>query len=162
MLLAALAGLTDTQWLKIEKVDIYGGGPEANMVHSKVAQLAAAKRPVHAHGYVSKFDAERIIESSDFLVIPSRIESIPLVFSDAAKLGCPVIVTPVGDLAPLVNKYKCGIISSGVSELELRTALISALNSNPQKFMQGLVKAAGEFDMERIASTLSELSDNSL
>lgn len=159
LLLDALAKLSDPQWQRIAKVDIYGGGPQADMVYRKISRLAGTKRPIQAHGYVSKAEAEAIIQSSDYLIIPSRIESIPLVFSDAVKLGCPVIVNPVGDLGQLVNKFQCGIVSSDANVDGLLLALSIAINNSPQKYIPGLAAAADAFDIDKIARTAISLAN---
>jgi glycosyltransferase involved in cell wall biosynthesis len=46
-----------------------------------------------------------LYESSDCVVIPSRSESIPLVFSEALKFNKELIVTDVGDMGMLGRQY---------------------------------------------------------
>ena len=48
------------------------------------------------------------MRACDWLVIPSRIESIPLVFVDALHMGIPVVAAAVGDLDLLVTQYAVG------------------------------------------------------
>jgi glycosyltransferase involved in cell wall biosynthesis len=43
--------------------------------------------------------------ASDCVVIPSRMESIPLVFSEALQAGVPLLVTDVGDMGELARRY---------------------------------------------------------
>jgi glycosyltransferase involved in cell wall biosynthesis len=47
-----------------------------------------------------------LYESSDCVVIPSRSESIPLVFSEALKFNKDLIVTDVGDMGMLGRRYE--------------------------------------------------------
>lgn len=47
-----------------------------------------------------------LYESSDCIVIPSRSESIPLVFSEALKFNKDLIVTDVGDMGMLGRRYE--------------------------------------------------------
>jgi len=47
-----------------------------------------------------------LYESSDCVVIPSRSESIPLVFSEALKFNKDLIVTDVGDMGMLGRQYQ--------------------------------------------------------
>ena len=61
--------------------------------------------PIHAQEY------SNYLRKVSYLLIPSRVESIPLVFSDALQMGTPVISTPVGDLTHLIEKYQCGIVA---------------------------------------------------
>jgi glycosyltransferase involved in cell wall biosynthesis len=41
----------------------------------------------------------------DCLVIPSRNESIPIVFSEALQAGLPMLVTDVGDMGELARRH---------------------------------------------------------
>lgn len=50
-----------------------------------------------------------ILQNSDWLVIPSRSDSIPLVFSESMKAKVPVIVAALPDLKYLIEKYKVGL-----------------------------------------------------
>ena len=50
------------------------------------------------------------------LILPSRIESIPVILSDALQLDCNLIVTDVGDMGPLVRSYRAGmVVDKGVT-----------------------------------------------
>ena len=44
----------------------------------------------------------------DYLLIPSRIESIPVILSDAIQLGTPVIATEVGDMPAVFEEMAIG------------------------------------------------------
>ena len=41
----------------------------------------------------------------DCLVVPSRMESIPIVFSEALQAGIPLLVTDVGDMGALAREH---------------------------------------------------------
>ena len=56
-------------------------------------------------GNVSDETLNPLYESSDCVVIPSRSESIPLVFSEALKFNKELIVTDVGDMGMLGRQY---------------------------------------------------------
>ena len=56
-------------------------------------------------GNVSDEDLRRFYASSDCVVIPSRSESIPLVFSEALKFERELIVSDVGDMGMLGRRY---------------------------------------------------------
>lgn len=61
-----------------------------------------------------------------YLVFPSRIESIPVVFSDALQMGTPVIATPAGDLRYLMQEYGCGLLADDYSPQALASAIETA------------------------------------
>jgi len=56
-------------------------------------------------GYVADETLNSIYESTDCVVIPSRSESIPLVFSEALRFNKELIVTDVGDMGMLGRQY---------------------------------------------------------
>jgi len=56
-------------------------------------------------GNVSDETLAFLYESSDCVVIPSRSESIPLVFSEALRFNKELIVTDVGDMGMLGRQY---------------------------------------------------------
>ncbi len=51
------------------------------------------------------------LKESDCVVIPSKGDSIPLVFSEALQMGTPLIVTDVGDMGHLVKKFNLGKVA---------------------------------------------------
>jgi glycosyltransferase involved in cell wall biosynthesis len=64
------------------------------------------------------------------LIIPSRIESIPLVLSDGLQMSLPLLVTDVGDMGTLVSRYSAGIVCR--PEVEDLAAALLRLVSEPQ------------------------------
>ena len=56
-------------------------------------------------GNVSDSTLGRLYKSADCVVIPSRSESIPLVFSEALRFDRELIVADVGDLGMLGRRY---------------------------------------------------------
>lgn len=128
LLLDALATLGDEDWQLIECVEIQGGGPLEPLVRARVATLRAQGRSIEAGNYLTKPQAEAAIARADWVLIPSRIESIPVVFSDAMKLGRPVVAMPVGDLPRLVASG-CGVVGENVSADGFKGAIRTALRT---------------------------------
>lgn len=157
LLLGALALLDDTDWQRIECLDIYGGGPLAPQVTEAVQVLRAAGRPVALHGYVTKAAAEAAIAAADYVLIPSRIESIPVVLSDAFKLCCPVVCTPVGDMGDIVRRYRAGIVTDEVGIEAFRDAISEALRGVHVFSNTGLERAAEIFDLRRVSGRIIQL-----
>jgi glycosyltransferase involved in cell wall biosynthesis len=147
LLLDALALLDDADWARIERVEIQGGGPLETIVRSKAAVLRAQGRPVDVGCYLAKAEAEAAIARADWLLIPSRIESIPVIFSDAMKLGRPVVCMPVGDLKRLLTEYPVGICSPEVTAAAFANALHVALTSPPIARADALARAASPFSL---------------
>lgn len=85
-----------------------GDGSLLPMLKRQVEEMGFSKKVIF-YGNVN--DPEVIFEklsSSDWVVIPSRSDSIPLVFSESMKAGTPLVVAEVGDMTELVDKYKVG------------------------------------------------------
>jgi len=128
ILLGSLLLLKKDTWEKIDYVLIAGGGPLKSIVDVAVEDLIARGFPIRIKGYVDVNEATKIIDECDFVMIPSRIESIPVIFSDAIQMLRPVISMPVGDLPYLINKYSCGVLSESVTAIDYATAITTALN----------------------------------
>jgi glycosyltransferase involved in cell wall biosynthesis len=155
LLLDALLQLDDADWHNIECIEIQGGGPLEPLVRERVAALQAARRPVQAGRFLAKPDAEAAIVRADWIVIPSRIESIPVVFSDAVKSGRPVVATPVGDLPRLVkDDPACGVLAETVSATAIAGALRATVDSDPTGYSAGVRKQAAEFALPAITQRL--------
>ena len=157
ILLDALELLSDDDWEKVESIRIEGGGALHDLVHEKVHKLSAAGCPVTVGAYLNREDAQALLVNTDFLIIPSRIESIPVVFSDAMQSICPVIVTPVGDLPKLIGKYGCGVLSETVSAVAISAAIREALESAPYVYKSEIEEACSAFDIQASANACTKL-----
>lgn len=153
LLLASLAELGEQDWQQIRQVRIAGGGPMAAEVAAACAHLQSQGRPVELLGYLDKAEATSYLTQADYVLIPSRIESIPVVFSDAMKCRSPVIAMPVGDLPVLLQRFQAGILASATEPHALTCAIRTALSSSPVKFSEGLEAAAHQFSPTQIVDT---------
>lgn len=151
LMMDALALLNDSDWRRIAGVEIYGGGPLQPQVHAKARCLLDAGRPLKIGGFIPKAEAEHAIIRGDWVVIPSRVESIPVIFSDAMKLGRPVIAMPVGDLPRLIGEYPCGMLANNVSGEALAEAIRSAVQATTNSFREGIALQARRFNLPLIA-----------
>ena len=153
LLLEALGELRDEDWQRIRELRLCGGGPLADVVQAGVARLAEAGRPVTLGGYLDRQAAADLLGWADFLLVPSRIESIPVIFSDALQLGTPLVATPVGDLPALFGEEPVGILAADVSARAYADALRRALDASPADFEQGLARMRERFDPARSAAS---------
>jgi len=153
LLLDSLSRLTDSDWLKVSEIRIFGGGPLADTVKQGVETLKAKGRPLEIGGYLGKAEASALICWADYLLLPSRIESIPVIFSDAVKLGTPIVSTPVGDLPRLYSTYKFGTIASEATVSAYCEAIKAALNQTPSDFLPNLDRARQDFNLSIITDT---------
>jgi glycosyltransferase involved in cell wall biosynthesis len=114
-----------------------------------------AGRPLTVGGYLDREGARELLAWADYVVILSRIESIPVIFSDAMQMRCPVLAMPVGDLPPLLAEHRCGILAATVTAASFAQALRRALNSAPADFAAGLDTAASAFNVATTARHLA-------
>ena len=143
LLLDALDSLADAEWARIQEVHIAGGGPLQAMVHERVARLQAQRRPVRLSGYLDRQQASMALAEADRLLLPSRIESIPVVFSDAMAFGIPVVSMPVGDLPTLLSRGE-GWVARTIAGAAFSAALVESLESLPDA--AAIAVAARRFD----------------
>jgi glycosyltransferase involved in cell wall biosynthesis len=149
--LEALLRLTDDDWAKISEVRIRGGGPLEAKVYGIVAKLQDQGRPVDLGGYLDADAAAELITWTDYLVLPSRLESIPVIFSDAAQLGRPLIATPVGDLPRLFDRQEFGVLAQEASAAAIAAAIGKALAMPASRFSAQLDALARQFDITVVA-----------
>jgi len=147
--------LGDDDWLRIDCIEVFGGGPLDLLVRKRIAELHAQGRAIKLGGYLAKAQAEAAMARADWVVIPSRIESIPVIFSDAMKLGRPVVSMPVGDLTELVvSEPACGIVAQAADSAALCVALRRCLHTSTADYAIGVRNMAKRFDLDSIAARL--------
>ncbi|HSG97288.1 MAG TPA: glycosyltransferase [Woeseiaceae bacterium] len=161
LFLQALQSLSAEDWSRIAEVRVHGGGPLEFEVCRLVDELREQGRPISAGGYLDTEAAADFIAWSDYLVLPSRIESIPVIFSDAAQVRRPLVATPVGDLPGLFEEHEFGILAADASATALADALRKALRTPANQFRPQLDVLAAKFDVAVAARRLAErLSGN--
>jgi len=139
---------------------VFGKGPLEHLLGEMVRNFKLESK-VTLKGYASPETVVEWLRACDCLVIPSRIESIPLIFSDAMQAGTPVIVSDVGDMGKLVNEYKVGLVVRHPKELAdvLRTFQVKGDRS---AYRKNTVKARRLFDLEMSAKHIIDLMDRTV
>jgi glycosyltransferase involved in cell wall biosynthesis len=148
LLLDALALLDDRDWACIAEVHIAGGGPMEALVRARARAFQAAGRPLRLSGFLDRAQATAALAEADYLLLPSRIESIPVVFSDAMKMRLPVVSMPVGDLPGLVADHGTGHVASDVTADAFAQAMRRALDSAPCHCSLALAAMDARFDLD--------------
>ena len=156
ILLASLSQLNDQDWKQIHKVRIAGGGPLAPEVESACDALKKQGRPIELFGYLDKAQATEYLTAADYVLIPSRIESIPVIFSDAMKCRSPVIAMPVGDLPELMRQFSVGYVADDITVEGFVSSIRHALATPCEAFEKGLAQASEKFDVKAIVNSFLE------
>jgi len=107
----------------------------------------------HAQDFIflrEKADAQTVsnyLAIAHACVIPSRNESIPIVLSDALQSRCPVIVSKVGDMGELVEKYTIGMAVLAEDVPGLAAAIRTMSDKEKVSFQPGIEEALKIFDV---------------
>ncbi|MCX5848712.1 MAG: glycosyltransferase [Deltaproteobacteria bacterium] len=128
------------------QLHMFGFGPLKGDLERMISELKLEKY-IDLHGPIRAQEFSNYLDSVSFFVIPSRIESFPIVFSDALQLGTPVVSMPVGDLEGFIREYKCGIVAKVVTPEALAAAIQEALLRDKECFRENIAKAYQRFDM---------------
>jgi glycosyltransferase involved in cell wall biosynthesis len=112
-LLEALAGAPGVHAVLVGG-DVETGGAFRRELEAEAERLGIADRVAFA-GYRPAAAAE--LAEVDALVLPSRIEGLPVVVLEAMARGKPVIATPVGGTPELVVDGETGVLADDVDSL---------------------------------------------
>lgn len=112
---------------------------------------------VNIHGPINARDLANRLKQAEFLLIPSRIESIPVIFSDALQSGTPVVAMPVGDLPHFIKDFGCGILANDTSAQAFANAINMAVQQKKAGFSSGVQAAYQKFKISQsVQEWLSE------
>lgn len=120
VLLQAVAGLSREN-LNFHLTVVGSGGMEAWA--KAFLRREGIEQQVTLTGILPDFSLASLYQSSDCVVIPSRSDSIPLVFSEALNFGRELIVTDVGDMGTLGQQYGVADVVPPENVLVLKEAL---------------------------------------
>jgi len=129
---------------------IFGDGPLAPTIERKIQEYNLANY-VALHGYAAPETVTAYFKSCDALLIPSRIESIPVIFSDAVQVQIPIVATKVGDLERLITKHDIGRLAEPGDPKSFGNAIIDFLNEDTERFKTNLNQLKEQFDIESSA-----------
>jgi glycosyltransferase involved in cell wall biosynthesis len=130
---------------------MFGGGPLNGFVHQRAAGKNFQGR-VDVGGFANEETVVSYLNACDCLIIPSRLESIPVILSDALQMGKPVIATDVGDMGKIIRKEGAGLVVPPESSRGLCRAMREMADGKGVECVPGVKKLADEFDIKRVAS----------
>jgi glycosyltransferase involved in cell wall biosynthesis len=87
-------------------------------LHVVGAEPPATSPVVRYHGTLSKTvpdqlaELESLLTTADVFLLPSRADCTPVVVSEAAAVGLPVVATDVGGLGEMVERHRIGVAVS--------------------------------------------------
>jgi glycosyltransferase involved in cell wall biosynthesis len=150
VLVAAMERLRDVAGIHLY---VIGGGSLAAKI---AAQIASAElRDIVT--MVPRGSASQLVAymaACDCLVIPSRKESIPVVFSEALQVGIPLLVTDAGDMGTLARAHRLATpvpVDDPVMLADAMRAFASDPGAERQRFEAARPDLLRIFDPEAIA-----------
>ena len=133
-----------------------GGGPAEQKLKSEAARLGLG-RAVDFDGVVGQDMILKRLQESHCVVIPTRSDSIPLVFTEAVQAMRPVIGTDVGDLGASIRRHRLGLVTPSANRGDLALAMIR-IAREPVFDLQGRDDLLREFDPRTAAKLFRERS----
>lgn len=84
-----------------------GNGPEYEQVKQYIARLNLEDR-IYAPGFVD--DMKPFLKLTDVVVIPSRIEGIPIILMESLAMGVPVVASNIGGIPSILKDSDNGFL----------------------------------------------------
>jgi glycosyltransferase involved in cell wall biosynthesis len=84
-----------------------GNGPEYESVKQKIANLGLENK-IYIPGFVE--NNKPFLKATNLLIIPSRIEGIPIILMEALSLGVPVIASQIGGIPDIITNEVNGFV----------------------------------------------------
>jgi glycosyltransferase involved in cell wall biosynthesis len=143
-LLRALALLPETCPVTVLAI---GDGAEMENLRSLAAELRLGPERVRFLGYRS--DIPDLLGASDFFLLPSLTEGLPLAVLEAMAHGLPVLATPVGGIPEVVQEGEQGLFVP-VNDPEALAGAMARLAEDP-----ALRRTLGEAGCRRVREHFS-------
>jgi glycosyltransferase involved in cell wall biosynthesis len=114
------------------RLDVYGDGPERDLVARRVADLGLGDA-VTLHGFVAPEEIECALRHAVCMVLPSSREGYGMVVVEAAAAGTPSVVVAAPDNAAveLVDEGENGFVAPSARPEDLAGAIVRARDAGP-------------------------------
>jgi glycosyltransferase involved in cell wall biosynthesis len=108
---------------------VIGSGSKADKVQRSINSLKLRGK-VHLLGNLPNDELINYLQRARALIIPSHVDSIPLVFGEALQTATPMVVTDAGDLGSLVHDNRLGFVARRKSPASLADAMVRTIVSD--------------------------------
>ncbi|MCC3153805.1 glycosyltransferase family 4 protein [Hymenobacter sp. BT770] len=153
-----LEALTAPQWAHRRFcVNFYGQGPDREYL-KELIRFYGLEDHVQLCGYFA--DAASLWQNTDLVVIPSRIESGPMVLQEAMLCGLPVVAADVGIVRDWLDDEETGFIADTASAISLNKALDRAWSRRAEWSDMGALAATRtlpRLEIDPVGSLLKRL-----
>jgi glycosyltransferase involved in cell wall biosynthesis len=152
--LEVLESIRDLPW----KCVMLGDGPLREKIAAGIIDSGLDKR-IHITGWVTPEEVTKVMEQSDILFMPSRIEGLPVVGVQALEAGMAIVASNVGGFVDLVEQNRNGALHSPTDVVEMIKTLIGLL-SDKSALLSARVASreiVKQFDITKITSKYESL-----
>ena len=133
------------------RLHLFGAGSLEEMIEETIEAHGLGDR-IRVGGYATPETVTAYLKSCRAMVIPSRMESIPVVFSDALQMDVPLVVTDVGDMGELTRTYEVGLAVPSEDSGKLAEAMETVIEEGTERFRYGVTRLARLFSLEENAA----------
>lgn len=114
---------------------------------------------MHYIGWVKDEDKERYYHQSDFFVLPTYHEAMPMTILESLSFGKPVITTPVGSIPEVVQDGRNGYLFQPGDMEHLKKIIFNVINDRSQydQLRKNAMHSATQFYPESIKQELEKL-----
>ncbi len=102
------------------------------------------------------------LSSCSCTVIPSKGDSIPLVFSESLQAGTPLIVTEVGDMGFLIRKFNLGKVVPPGDNNKLAQAMMEFIEEGQKDYRAGMKEALELLNVNRAVDQYLKIVDKDI
>lgn len=114
----------------------FGTGEMKDQLKNDLIKLKIKNAKINSS--INSQEVANLMKQADFIIIPSRFDSIPIVFSEALQSNLPMVVTNVGDTGNLVKKYNIGLVCEKENPQALTDIISKAVIKNKNIFLKNI------------------------
>jgi glycosyltransferase involved in cell wall biosynthesis len=140
---------------------VAGSGSEEPKLRAQ-ARALSLDESVTFLGVLADRPLASYLRAVDAVVIPSRAEALPVIFTEAARFGTPAVTTDVGDLGILARQYGTAIVVEPERVDALARGMIAMARADRAALQKGMPALLENFDCGRAAETLLNQLEQSL
>lgn len=100
------------------------------------------------------------LQTCDCVIIPSRSESFPLVIGEAAQFKRPMIVSNVGDMEYIIDKYKIGFVFPSKNQEALMDKITGFADGRLKCNIENFNLFQKDFDSDKTIEVFQKIIDN--
>ena len=147
--------LIPRELLKKIHFHLFGGGELEDLLRVKIKEYDL-ENAVSLGGFIDAQKASGYLSACGCLIIPSRIESIPVILSDGLQAEIPLIVSDTGDMGKLVKEYNAGKVVRPQDPGGLKDAITEFIQEDKNKYSAGIKELKDVFDLKKNVSDFLE------